>query len=1303
MKKYVESSDAYKTDPAIRNSAYKPSAAPHEVASLLYESWEAAYWTGGKLSKPTVVTYYFSDKHAPFTGNVSGVMYSTTDKSFAWTEDQKAAIRLAAAVHNASSGIELIEVTDPAKADITWRIQEFNEASGAGLAMAPGPTAWNGDIWINAKYITTFEKLDLRAGSQGFEFLLHEFGHGIGMNHAYAGKYKLPLTGLDRSVSIMTHTQDPTGVIQESLKALDIQALSYVYGTNAQKQAMAVKWSQMAGGGLVSTGGDGDDVIIGIADRDWQIGGAGNDQLNGGEGDDYLDPGTGNDVVLGGAGVDTLVIDAFGMDLVGNGDSFIYRLNTMQQDDPQGYEGIIAWLGNVTSFTGVEKIQFLDGTFDLRTREWSARPSVQIIIDAVEAILGRAPTAYEIKAYGEALQLGGSTVTEIIHNILDAQSIDLSSATGIFGLLTNVYKNFYQSEISAELREALVTAVTKGGKTVEGIITELLTSNEASASRGQAFTVPDEWRSHKAVQQVTKGTPVDDVLKGTSGNDVFLVSPGNDKVSGGAGVDRLAINATYSLSGSDSSVKVDVTGTSGTVSHNGGSISFTSIEELDFINGTLFLSTDNDASHIDRIYRVLLGRPPTETELYNHLNDLEGGSSTQRIAQDLVRSKAFVDRFGTIVGSTAEEAVALRGQFIDRIWNEFIGRNPTAKQKSEWLQILANQGHGMTGWLVDVMTDTTESQTYWKTKVPGGVWVPNDSAAEISEIFHAIMGRDPRSSELAEFVWGREFGGTSLHDIASSLLSRADAAVLASGSNDDFVQSAAARILGHTPDEKAVATWVQALGSLAMDRADLVILLAKEPTHHYSWVGTSTELGDPRIAPPTVDDGVIFGTEAGDLLQGGAGNDVIRGLGGNDRLEGGAGDDVLDGGTGTDLMIGGAGNDIYYVDNVGDRIIEEARGGIDTVYGTVSLNLAGQFIENAVLLGSENLTISGNSLMNVLIGNDGDNTLYGFGGDDRLDGGAGKDLMVGGLGNDVYVVDNVGDRIIELSGQGTDTVLASVSFSLAGQFIENLTLTGTANINATGNSLANVLTGNNGNNILFGGGGGDRLFGGEGDDYLDGGAGIDRMYGGVGNDTYIVDHSSDMIFEANNEGNDTVIASVSYSLRGQFVENLTLTGTANLAGSGNSLANQLTGNDGDNVLLGLGGNDIISGGAGNDLIDGGAGRDRLEGGAGADTFRFASPNEGGDVIVDFQSGQDTIVFSASGFGSGLSAGMDLASQGYYATNYEGTATEAHAQIIYRASDQMLLFDADGTGSLNAIEIVQVLGDSLSISDLRIIA
>ncbi len=221
-------------------------------------------------------------------------------------------------------------------------------------------------------------------------------------------------------------------------------------------------------------------------------------------------------------------------------------------------------------------------------------------------------------------------------------------------------------------------------------------------------------------------------------------------------------------------------------------------------------------------------------------------------------------------------------------------------------------------------------------------------------------------------------------------------------------------------------------------------------------------------------------------------SDTIYGLGGNDKL---------DGGGGSDLLVGGLGDDTYYVNVAADQVQEAAGEGKDTVIATASFVLSDN-VENLTLSGSAALTGTGNGLDNKIVGNSGANTLYGMGGKDVLDGGAGADTMYGGAADDTYTVDNVGDQVIELAGEGKDTVKASVTFTLGAE-VEDLTLSGSAAIDGTGNNLANKLTGNNGANVLTGGAGADTLSGGSGDDTLIGGTGKDKLTGGGGADTFV--------------------------------------------------------------------------------------------------------------------------------------------------------------------------------------------------------
>ncbi|HDH7781033.1 TPA: putative Ig domain-containing protein, partial [Acinetobacter nosocomialis] len=218
-------------------------------------------------------------------------------------------------------------------------------------------------------------------------------------------------------------------------------------------------------------------------------------------------------------------------------------------------------------------------------------------------------------------------------------------------------------------------------------------------------------------------------------------------------------------------------------------------------------------------------------------------------------------------------------------------------------------------------------------------------------------------------------------------------------------------------------------------------------------------------------------------------NNVILGNSAINTLTGGAGDDYLDGGVGADKLLGGTGNDSYVIDNTGDIVTENAGEGIDTVFSSITYTL-GNNLENLTLTGSTAINGTGNALNNVLVGNSGINTLTGGAGDDYLDGGAGADKLLGGLGNDTYVIDNSGDTVTENASEGIDTVLSSITYTL-GSNLENLTLSGSTAINATGNTLNNTLTGNSGVNALNGGAGNDILDGQGGNDQLTGGTGAD--------------------------------------------------------------------------------------------------------------------------------------------------------------------------------------------------------------------
>ena len=284
-------------------------------------------------------------------------------------------------------------------------------------------------------------------------------------------------------------------------------------------------------------------------------------------------------------------------------------------------------------------------------------------------------------------------------------------------------------------------------------------------------------------------------------------------------------------------------------------------------------------------------------------------------------------------------------------------------------------------------------------------------------------------------------------------------------------------------------------------------------------------------------------------------------------------------------------------------------------------------------------TLLGYSGDDFLYGYAGPDILYGGHGNDLLDGGGDKDRMYGGKGDDTYRVNSAGDLVVELPGEGIDSVEASGHFVLPDN-VENITaLEGVIGLRLTGNSMDNAIAGGSrddtlsgmgGNDYLRGNDGDDRLLGGAGDDVLVGGEGRNTLSGGMGDDRYLVTSRLDKLKEYSGAGLDTVVTTVDFTLP-HFVEIETIIARSN-AGSidltGNNSNNLLRGNDKANVLRGRDGDDSLRGEGGNDTLDGGPGADRLEGGFGHDVL--LDYDTGGAIdLMDGGAGNDTFVLKGN--------------------------------------------------------------------------
>ena len=302
----------------------------------------------------------------------------------------------------------------------------------------------------------------------------------------------------------------------------------------------------------------------------------------------------------------------------------------------------------------------------------------------------------------------------------------------------------------------------------------------------------------------------------------------------------------------------------------------------------------------------------------------------------------------------------------------------------------------------------------------------------------------------------------------------------------------------------------------------------------------------------------------------------------------------IDGDGDLDAFVGNEdGNTRFFLNSI-EGLLLFSTAGNDILTGTFSLNDTVSY-ENATAPVTVSLAITTqqNTIGAGLDTLASIENLIGSNFNDSLTGNIENNVLIGGLGDDTYTVNNTDDVITENLDEGIDKVNSSVTYTLSAN-VENLTLTGTSTIDGTGNDLANNIAGNAASNVLNGG---------AGNDILDGRAGADSLIGGLGDDIYTVDNAGDVITENLAEGIDQVNSRVTYTLSAN-VENLTLTGTSAVDGTGNDLANTLLGNAASNVL---------TGGAGNDILDGRAGADSLIGGLGDDVYTVDNT---GDVITE---------------------------------------------------------------------------------------
>jgi Ca2+-binding RTX toxin-like protein len=410
---------------------------------------------------------------------------------------------------------------------------------------------------------------------------------------------------------------------------------------------------------------------------------------------------------------------------------------------------------------------------------------------------------------------------------------------------------------------------------------------------------------------------------------------------------------------------------------------------------------------------------------------------------------------------------------------------------------------------------------------------------------------------------------------------------------------------------------ITALGGLAPEGGDTVLGVER-----FAFTDGERGLDTILVTPLSSGADTFLGTTGGDTVDGLAGADSINASAGDDSLVGGAGNDTLLGGAGRDTLLGG--------------------GDSDLLNG-----------------GTENDLLDGGGGADTLLAGDGADTLAGGLGNDRIDGGNDADLLLlAGSRADFGISTIAGGYVVTglggLASEGADTVLGVERFGFTDGEVAAAALFGAPTIvgsdaaeSLAGTASAEVINALGGADSIAAGGGADTLLGGAGADTLDGGTGADSLVGGADSDVYLVDDAGDVVVEAagaTGGAADLVRSSVTHALAAN-VERLVLLGTGGLGGTGNALANLITGTTGGNALSGLDGNDTLRGLAGADTLDGGLGADSLDGGDGDDLMILGG---GGDTL-DAGAGADTLSlaadFGADGVLFDLRGGLAITSAG----------------------------------------------------------
>ncbi|MBY3321766.1 M10 family metallopeptidase, partial [Rhizobium laguerreae] len=899
--------------------------------------------------------------------------------------------------------------------------------------------------------------------------------------------------------------------------------------------------------------------------------------ITGGAGNDTLDGGAGADSLIGGAGDDTYSVDNAG--------------DSVTEAADEGTDTVRTTLASYTLGSDVENLTYIGTVAFVGTGN-----------DLANTIRGAAGADILDGKVGADILIGGvgndtyivDDVGEVVTEGLNAGTDLIKTALSIYTLGNNVENLLYTGSASfTGTGNALANTITGGAGNdlldggagndtlAGGGGNDIYVVDNARDVINEAVSAgTDEIRTALAAYSIAALVNVENLIYtgsasfiGTGNALANTITGGasHDVLNGGAGADSLIGGAgddTYFVDNAADSVVENTDEGSDTVRTTLASYMLGSdVENLTYIGTVAFVGTGNSLDN------TITGGAAIDTLSGGVGNDtLNGAAGADRLIGGAGGDTYIVDNAGDLVTENANEGVdTVRmnlsaytlGANVENL--TYIG-TATFVGTGNLLDNVITGGVGADSLAGAAGNDTLIGGS-GADKMSGGmgddVYVV-DIATDIM-IENVNEGTDTVRTALSIYTLGNNVENLTYTGSASFTgTGNALANTITGGAGNDTLNGAAGAdtLIGGARNDTYI---VDNAGDSVIENTDEGIDTVRTNLASYELAGNVENLSFAGTGP-------FAGT--GNNL-----DNVITGGAANDTLSGGAGNDTLDGGAGADSLIGGAGDDTYSVDNAGDSVTEAADEGTDTVRTTLASYTLGSDVENLTYIGTVAFVGTGNDLAN---------TIRGAAGADILDGKVGADILIGGVGNDTYIVDDVGEVVTEGLNAGTDLIKTALSIYTLGNNVENLLYTGSASFTGTGNALANTITG------------------GAGNDLLDGGAGNDTLAGGGGNDIYVVDNARDVINEAVSAGTDEIrTALAAYSIAALVnVENLIYTGSASFIGTGNALANTITG------------------GASHDVLNGGAGADSLIGGAGDDTY-FVD-NAADSVVENTDEGSDTV-------------------------------------------------------------------------------